>query len=183
MPLQDNKYAGEITLQEIVQLYKDCNGEAPMVLHLHHDSPRFIEWYKMTRAFADNLQHQQREHESSDYDEQEEDDIDAEENGDVEGGDESAEFNEDETVYVDAEGEDLGVDVDAEDYEFDNDDEDSQHFEDVGEVEEDELALDNSDRAVPARTAFIQLVFTRLSVCHFVRDGNMSHQNVGMSSI
>lgn len=145
-PSQDNKYAGEITLQEIVQLYRDCNGEAPMVLHLHHDSPRFIEWYKMTRAFADNLQHQQREeHEDSEYDEQEEAGVDAEENGD-----ESAEINEGETVYVDAEEEDLGVDIDVEEYEFDE--EGSQQFEDVGEAEEDELALDHSDGAVPGNT-------------------------------
>lgn len=120
-----------------------------MVLHLHHDSPRFIEWYKMTRAFADNLQQQQREeHEDSEYDEQEEDGVDTEEDGD-----ESAEINEGETVYVDAEEEDLGVNVDVEEYEFDEEGEEgSQQFEDAGEAEEDELALDISDAAVPGGT-------------------------------
>lgn len=138
--LQDNKYAGEITLKEIVQLYRDCNGLAPMVLHLHHDSPRFIEWYKMTRAFADNLQLQQREeHDGSEYDEQEEDDI-------HEDGEDSAEIDEGETVYVDAQETDLDVDVD--DYEFDK--EEPQQSGESGEVEEDELALDNSEGVVVA---------------------------------
>jgi hypothetical protein len=108
-----------------------------MVLHLHHDSPRFIEWYKMTRAFADNLQVQQREHDDAEYDDEEEGDI---HDGDEEGGETSAEVDEGETVYVDAQEDDLGVD----EFEFD---EETQEVND-GEVEEDELALDTSDGVI-----------------------------------
>lgn len=115
--VQDNKYAGEISLQEIVQLYRDCNADPPMVVHVLHDSPRFFQKYQAIRAMVDA---QRGVHEAQgEYDEQE----------DELAGDEG------ETVYVDAQEDELD--------EYDFADDEDVTFDDAPaavEVEEDELA-------------------------------------------
>lgn len=97
-----------------------------MVIHVLHDSPRFFEKYKMIRAMVDA---QRGTHDVDEYEEHEDELV------------EEGEVDEGETVYVDAQEDDLALD---EEYEF-ADDEDVTYDEPRVQVEEDELAQEPTE--------------------------------------